>query len=62
MNGYVEVHTLYIHAEHEVLWSDDGLAHVKILVGRLVLDCYLVEAAEGMHDAVLVLARRRVNP
>ena len=25
MNDYVEVHTLYIQAEHEVLWSEDGL-------------------------------------
>ena len=49
MNGYVEVRTLYIQAEHEVLRPDDGLEHVKIFVGRLTLDRCLVEAAEGMH-------------
>ncbi len=64
VNGYVEVRTLYIQAEHAVLRSDDGLEHAKILVGRLALDRCLVENAEGMHDALLALARkrRRVNP
>ena len=62
MNGYMETHTLYIQAQHEVLWSDDGLDHAKILVGRLTTDRCLVEAAEGIHDALLALARRRVNP
>ena len=62
MNGQVEVRTLYIQAEHEVLWPDDGLEHAKIFVGRLTLDRCLVEAAEGMHDALLALARRSVNP
>ncbi len=56
MNGHVEVRTLYIQAEHEVLRSDDGLEHAKIFVGRLALDHCLVEAAEGMHDALLALA------
>ena len=55
MNGHVEVRTLYIQAEHEVLRPDDGLEHVKILVGRLTLDRCLVEAAEEMHDVLLVL-------
>ena len=50
MNGYVEVRTLYIQAEHEVLRSDDGLEHAKIFVGRLTFDRCLVEAAEGMYD------------
>ena len=34
---------------------------MKILVGRLTLDRCLVEAAEGMHDALLALTGRRVN-
>ena len=38
MNGYMEVHTLYIQAQHEVLCPDDGLEHTKMLVGRLVID------------------------
>jgi hypothetical protein len=61
MNGHVEVHTLYIQAEHEVLWSDDGLEHVKIFVGRLTFDRCLVEAPEDIHDALLALAGGRVN-
>ena len=43
MNGYMEVHTLHIQDQHEVLPSDDGLEHVKILVGCLTLDRGLVE-------------------
>ena len=62
MNGYMEVRTLYIQTQHEVLRSDDGLEHVKILVGRLALECCLVETAEGMYDVLLALARRRVDP
>jgi hypothetical protein len=62
VNGYMEVRTHYIQAEHEVLRPDDGLEHAKILVGRLTLDRCLVETAEGIHDALLALARRRVNP
>jgi hypothetical protein len=61
MNGHVEVRTLYIQAEHEVLLSDDGLEHVKIFVGRLALDRCFVEVAEGMHDALLVLVGGRMN-
>ena len=61
MNGHVEVHTLYIQAEHEVLRPDDELEHAKIFVGRLTLDRCLVEAAEGMHDALLALAGGRMN-
>ena len=57
----MEVHTLYIQAEHEVLRPDDGLEHAKIFVGRLALDRCLVEAVEGMHDALLALAGGRVN-
>ena len=62
MNGYMEVRTLYIQVQYEVLRSDDGLEHAKILVGRLVLDRCLVETAEGMDDTLFVLAQRRVNP
>ena len=62
MNGYMEVRTLYIQDQYEVLRSDDGLEHAKILVGRLVLDRCLVETAEGMDDTLFVLAQRRVNP
>ena len=36
--------------------------HVKVLVSCLVLDRCLVESAEGMNDALLVLDRRSVNP
>ncbi len=62
VNGYMEVHTLYIQAEHQVLWFNDGLEHVKILVGRLALDRCLVEVAEGMHYAPVALTRKCVNP
>ena len=62
LNVYMEVHTLYIQSEHEVLRTDDGLEHVKIFVGRLALDRCLVEAAEGMYDVMLALVRRCVNP
>ena len=58
----MEVHNLCIQAENEVLRSDDGLEHAKILVGRLALDRCLLETAEGMDDTLLALARRRVNP
>ncbi len=61
VNGYVEVRTLYIQSEYEVLCPDDGLEHPKIFVGRLVLDRSLVEVEEGIHDALFALARRRVN-
>ena len=61
MNGYMEVHTLHIQAHHEVLRSDDGLEHVKILVGCLSLDHGLVEDAEDMNDALLALPWRSVN-
>ena len=40
----------------------DLIEHTKILVGRLTLDRFLVEDAEGMHDALLALTRSRVNP
>ncbi len=62
VNGYMEVRTLYIQSEHEVLRSDDGLEYAKILVGRFVMDRCLVEVEEGIHDAFLALDRRRVNP
>ena len=61
MNGYMEVHTLHIQAQHEVLRPDDGLEHVKILVGCLVIDRGLVETTEGMHVALLALAWRSMN-
>ena len=57
----VKVRTLYIQAQDEVLWSNDGLEYAKI-VGRLVIDRCLVETAQGMHDALLALDRRSVNP
>ena len=38
------------------------IEHVKVLVSCLVLDRRLVESAEGMNDALLVLDRRSVNP
>ncbi len=43
------------------LSMNDGLEHAKIFVGRLTLDRCLVEAAEGMYDALLALTRRSVN-
>ena len=46
----------------KVLGLDDRLEHAKILVGGLTLDRCLVEAAEGMDDALLALARRSVKP
>ena len=58
----MEVLTLYIQAEYEVLRPDDGFEHVKILVGRLALDRCLIEVGEDMHDALLALTRSRVNP
>ena len=61
MNGDVEVRSLYIQADHEVLRLDNGLEHAKIFVGRLTLDRCLVETAEDMHDALLALAGRSVN-
>ena len=57
VNGYVEVRTLYIQADHEVLRPDDGLDHAKIFVGRLTFDRCLVEAAEDVYDVLLALAR-----
>ena len=41
----------------KVLGLDDRLEHAKMLVGCLPLDRCLVEAAEGLHDALLALAR-----
>ena len=57
----MEVRTFHIQAQQEVLWSDDVLVNVKILVGRLALDRCLVEATEGMYDTLLALARGSVN-
>ena len=54
-NGYMEVCTLYIQVQHEVLWPDDGLEYAKILVGRLTLDRCLVETEEGMYDSLFAL-------
>lgn len=62
VKGDVEVLTSHIKTEHKVLWPDDGLQHAQILVGRLALDSWLVETAKSMHDALLVVARRSVNP
>ena len=62
MEVHLTVHTLSIQGQDDGLRTDDGLDHAKILVGRLTLDRCLVEFAEGMHDALLALARRRVSP
>jgi hypothetical protein len=43
------------------LCLDDRLEHPKIFVGGLTLDRCLVEAAEGMDDVLLALARRNVK-
>ena len=59
--GRMGVRTLHIQTQHEVLRPDDGLEHVKILVGCLALDHGLVETTEGMNDSLLVLPWRRVN-
>ena len=61
MNGYVKVRTLHVQTEHEILGLDDRLEHAEILVSRLALDRCLVEAAEGVYDALLALARRSMN-
>ena len=57
MNWNMKEHTFHIQTEHEVLRSDHRLEVAKILEGRLALDRCLVEAAEGMHDALVALAR-----
>ena len=53
---------LHIQSQDVILGSDYRLEHEKVLVVCLTLDRGLVEAAEGMHDALLALARRSVNP
>ena len=58
----VKEYTLHIQAQYVILGPDHRLEHAKVLVGCLTLDRGLVEAAEGMHDALLALARRSVNP
>ena len=58
----VKEYTLHIQTQHVILGPDYRLEHVKVLVGCLTLDRGLVEAAEGVHDALLVLVRRSVNP
>jgi hypothetical protein len=62
MNEDMKEHTFHIQTQHKILRSDHGLEHEKILVSGLTLDRGLVEAAEGMHDAMLALSRRSVNP
>ena len=54
--------TLHIQAQNVILGPDHRLEHVKVLVGCLTFDRDLVETAEGIHDALLALARRSVNP
>ena len=56
------VTSLHIQTEHEILGLDNRLEHEEILVSRLTLDRCLVEAAEGVYDELLALARRSVNP
>ncbi len=55
-------HTFHIQDDQKILGPDHGLEYAKILVGGLTPDRDLVEDAEGMHDALLALARRSVNP
>ena len=62
MNGDMKERTFHIQTQHKISRSDHGLEHAKILVGGLTLDRCLVEAAEGMDDALLALARRSVKP
>ena len=57
----MKVRTLHIQTEHEILGLDDRLEHAEILVSRLALDRCLVEAEEGVYDALLALARRSMN-
>ena len=58
----VKEYTLHIQTQHVILGPDDRLEYVKVLVCCLTVDRGLVEVAEGMNDAMLVLARRSVNP
>ena len=61
MDGHMEVGTFDIQTEHVIRWPHDRREHAKILVGRLALDRGLVEAAEGMDNALLALAWRRMH-
>ena len=54
----VKEYTLHIQTQHVILGPDHRLEHTKILVDCLTLDRGLVEAAEGMHDALFALVRR----
>ena len=54
--------TLHIQTQHVILGTDHRLDHAKVLVGCLTLDRDLVETAEDIHDVLLALARRIVNP
>ena len=54
--------TVHIQAQYVILGTDHRLEHVKVLVGCLTLDRVLVEATEDMHDVLVALARRSVNP
>ena len=54
--------TFHIQAEHKVLGLDNRLEHAQIFVGGLTIDRCLVETVESMHDALLAIARRGVNP
>ena len=58
----VKEYTLHIQTQHVILGSDHRLDHTKVLVGCLTFDRDLVEAAQGMHDALVALDRRSVNP
>jgi hypothetical protein len=57
----VKERSFHIQLDVEV-WDLTRLEHVKILVGGLTLDRCLVESAEGLHDTLLALVRRDVNP
>ena len=58
----VKERTLHIQTQHVILGPDHRLEHAKVLAGCLTLDRGLLEAAEDMHDALLALDRRSVNP
>ena len=62
MNGDMKERTFHIQTQHKLLGLDHGLVHVKTLVDCLTIDRDFVVDVEGMHDALLALARRSVNP
>jgi hypothetical protein len=49
MDGYVEVRTLDVETEHEVLWSDNGLELAQVLVWRLIVASLRLQRACTMR-------------